>query len=537
LRWASVILLVTGLCSIQLLPFLDLLRHSQRTVELSAARWSMPAWGWANFLVPLFRTDPAPSGVAFQAGQAWTSSYYVSVAVWALALGGLRHARSARVWVLAAFLVIGLLLALGDHGLLFRWVRQAFPWANFMRFPIKFVALTTFTLPLLAAFGLGGSARESGPDKPRSHRSLLGVSAVLLLGIAAIVAWAYFRPLDEQDARTTLKSGLLRGLFLALIFGCLCSWTRMSKARARSLLGLAILGLLWLDVLTHAPWQNPSVPPTVYTPGLLTEQQMPARPQLGRSRALLTFEAMESFYKTGLADEAQGFLLKRLWLFENCNLMERLAKVDGFFSLFLAEERDVHFRLFAADNVIRPRLCDFLGVSHVTGQPGSFSWIYRDTHLPLITIGQQPVFLDAASTLTNLMSPRFSPREEVFLPLEVKPLVPAARATSGQVLTQVFSAHRIHLKVRAEEPSLVTLAQVHYHPWKAYLNGQPVRIWRANHAFQAVAVPVGEHELELRYEDAVFTWGAVTSALSLVLCGTLWWAMRDEAVLKPFGST
>ena len=46
----------------------------------------MPAWGWANLLVPMFRSVVSVSGVTFQIGQAWTSSYYLGVVTLWLAL-------------------------------------------------------------------------------------------------------------------------------------------------------------------------------------------------------------------------------------------------------------------------------------------------------------------------------------------------------------------------------------------------------------------------------------------------------------------
>ena len=63
LRLAWIILLVSGLSAIQLLPFLDLLAHSQRENNYAEISSAMPAYGWANFFVPLFRCYQSPAGV------------------------------------------------------------------------------------------------------------------------------------------------------------------------------------------------------------------------------------------------------------------------------------------------------------------------------------------------------------------------------------------------------------------------------------------------------------------------------------------
>src|SRR5205814_5216920 len=86
LRLLVVILLVAGLCAIQLLPFFDLLSHSQRDRSFSNTRWPMPGWGWANILVPLFHCFESFQGPFFQYGQAFLSSYYPGMPVMLLGL-------------------------------------------------------------------------------------------------------------------------------------------------------------------------------------------------------------------------------------------------------------------------------------------------------------------------------------------------------------------------------------------------------------------------------------------------------------------
>jgi uncharacterized membrane protein YfhO len=54
------------------------------------------------------------------------------------------------------------------------------------------------------------------------------------------------------------------------------------------------------------------------------------------------------------------------------------------------------------------------------------------------------------------------------------------------------------------------------------VDGKPVRLWRANHAFQALEVPAGRHEVKLAYEDRPFYGGTIVSALTLLSCGIGW---------------
>jgi uncharacterized membrane protein YfhO len=69
---------------------------------------------------------------------------------------------------------------------------------------------------------------------------------------------------------------------------------------------------------------------------------------------------------------------------------------------------------------------------------------------------------------------------------------------------------------------MVVIAQTYYPAWKAYVDGQATKLWRANYAFQAVQVPAGRHRIELRYEDKLFLIGALLSGLGITICVSLW---------------
>jgi uncharacterized membrane protein YfhO len=84
-----------------------------------------------------------------------------------------------------------------------------------------------------------------------------------------------------------------------------------------------------------------------------------------------------------------------------------------------------------------------------------------------------------------------------------------------------FLAQRVTAHVDAAAPGWVVIAQTYYHPWRAYVDGQPVHLWRANYAFQAVEVPAGSHELALVYEDQRFSIGVVISLAALLACAAL----------------
>ncbi|NBV25153.1 MAG: hypothetical protein EBS05_24940, partial [Proteobacteria bacterium] len=126
-RLLGIVALVTLLSAAQLLPFLDLLRHSQRDAGFGDSVWSLPAWGLANYLVPLFRCVLTSPGVPLHSGQNWTSSYYAGAGVVALALLAVLRVSDRRSRLLSLLAAIFLLLALGDGGLLFSAFKHVLP--------------------------------------------------------------------------------------------------------------------------------------------------------------------------------------------------------------------------------------------------------------------------------------------------------------------------------------------------------------------------------------------------------------------------
>src|ERR1035438_4325865 len=163
-RFLAMGILTAMVCAVQLLPFLELLAHSQRDSGYSASThdWCMPFWGWANFLVPLFRTSPTAQGLFLQNGQYWTSCYYGGIGTVLLAAIAVWRVRDWRVRVVAALVLLGLVLALGDATLLYRGLRACFPGLGFVRYPVKFVILVLALAPLLAAFGIAALEAQIG---------------------------------------------------------------------------------------------------------------------------------------------------------------------------------------------------------------------------------------------------------------------------------------------------------------------------------------------------------------------------------------
>ena len=540
-RFGLIVLTITGLTAVLLLPFLELLGHSQRTASYGSSEWSMPPTGWANLFVPLFHCFKTPAGPYMQYDQGMISSYYTGIGMLALAVFAVFRVRNWRVRLLGAIAVVSMILALGDAGYLYAWIKRFFSQIGFMRFPIKFVFPAIFSIPLLAAFAVR-EMLHAGRGKIRENaRRLFSIGFVFLLFITIALRIAQRNP-GEQPPWTVIKeNGLTRGAFLLVILGAFYALTKGVTNRTRWLLGIGSIVLLWLDVVTHAPSQNPTVERAVYEPGLQPIKELKPQPKLGDSRAMISFSATWQYHFTLLSDPYNTYLNDRLGLFSDSNLLDGVPKVDGFFSLYPQEEFEARTALYISTNVLpknylnekfltgemfhistnnfAANLADFVGVCQITA-PGKrpFDWEARSTYLPLVTAGQKPVFLDAAGSLQGLLDPAFDPRRVVYLPLQARTLVTITNQTSVRILSQTCSAHRVVFETEAKQPSMVVAAQTFYPCWRAYVDDQPVRLWRANHAYQALQIPAGRHKVELVYRDGRFLAGMGLSGITMLGC-------------------
>ncbi len=511
-RFPVIVGLVVALAAAQLLPFLHLAADSQRQAGYADLRWSMPGTGWTNFLLPMAFGTVRGEGIFFQNDQFWTSSYYLGMGTLWLALLAVWSARHRRVYLLAALAAVAVIFALGGHTPILPAIRRHFPQLGFVTYPVKYLLIVTFIAPLLAASSLS----RLQPQNNRRPIAVIGTILFLLLGAA--FAWASRHPDQPGDNHALLVNAGSRAVFLILTGIILIMLARGSKSEWFKAGMFALIFIAWLDVLTHEPAQNPTVAPNVYQPGLArAELAMQPQPELGGSRAMVSPKAYMDFIHMGLRDPKDNYLAKRLGYCGDCNLLDNVPKVDGFFSLTTRENNNLFSLLYGATNEF-PQLEDFMGVSHITAPDEMYHWRSRKTFLPLLTAGQKPVFLDDADALAALANRNFDGSKTVILPPEAKKFVMVTNQTEARVVDSKFEASRVGIEVDAAMPSLVVIAQTYYDEWSARVDGRPVPILRANYGFQAVQVPSGKHAIELVYKDAAFETGAIISIAAWLAC-------------------
>jgi hypothetical protein len=175
--------------------------------------------------------------------------------------------------------------------------------------------------------------------------------------------------------------------------------------------------------------------------------------------------------------------------------------------------------------------------------------LYRNRNpLPRAWLVKDHRVLDEKSILAILPGEGFNPRKEVLLEEDPGwatpnslPRRPRSRPRAGQAgepstlrsrataedgrtpnaiseLPEIVSEsnNRVGLHVRTKENAFLVLSDTYFPGWKAYLDGNPVKIFRANYNFRAVSVPPGKHEVKFVYHPVSIKLGLVVTLLGVI---------------------
>jgi len=520
-RTSLIILFVTCLSAAQLLPFGELLSCSDRNSSFEKGVWPIPTWGWANLFVPLFRSHATGCGVHFQYDQFFTSSIYSGVFLILLGVFSLLWCRDRRAWFLICAALFALLVSMGERGPVYSMLRHTFPPIGFMRYTSKFTIAMAFAWPLLGAFGLAALLRIHDHETMlRRFRVLAGGIVLTAVVVTAIVLFARYSPFPAEDWSKTLKNGTSRiGLLVAISLSLFVLF-RLQTHHRQWLLQCLIVLLLWMDYMTHMPPQNPTLDAEALTIDL--PKDLSPRPQLGQARVALTRRAINVFGHADTSNLTETFLCLRNGLVANANLVGKIPKSGGFYPLSINETAELGTRFYMTEDEPRPGLARFVGISQVISATNLLVWEPRHSYMPMVTAGQLPVFAGRNDILLGLTATNFSPETTVYLPEESRSEVTATNPVNARVLSSKIREHCIEAEVETTGPSMVVVAQTFYRAWHAVVDDQPVTLWRANHAFQALQVPAGHHRVRLVYQDRTFHLGTVISLLALALCAAMY---------------
>jgi hypothetical protein len=126
---------------------------------------------------------------------------------------------------------------------------------------------------------------------------------------------------------------------------------------------------------------------------------------------------------------------------------------------------------------------------------------------------------DDSAALKAVNSPTFNPQQELIVNDSSAP--PGSGATNGNKVELVrYEPKKIQVKAYAGVPSILLWNDRWSVNWHAFVDGAEVKLLRCNYIMRGVQIPVGPHQIEMRYaQPAKLLWVSfATLAVGIGLC-------------------
>jgi len=98
-----------------------------------------------------------------------------------------------------------------------------------------------------------------------------------------------------------------------------------------------------------------------------------------------------------------------------------------------------------------------------------------------------------------------------------------------------FDNENVTYESNASAAHVAVFSEIYYKDWKAYIDGKPAPIAKADYVLRALLIPAGKHTIEFKFEPkAYYTGSTITTIASaiitLLILGYIFWLVRPLIV-------
>lgn len=499
----GVIALAVALTAVQLLPTFELAGLSARA-EITFAKSSESSLQWRQLLILLVPKYFGASGaqgstywLAPSAWDYWETCLYVGIPGLVALAGAIPLARKNRsVAFLFGVCAFALLYALGDnfvfHSFFFHWV----PGFDKFRIPGRMSFLFTFAAAILGGFGLRALLESAASQAREFRRFLLGAAAL------GAVVWAaaqsgLFQPSANPQLYQQVHAFVVpeaTTAFVLILAVCAVLFLAGRKTIPASVGLAAILLLQVIDMNVFGSSQNSGdLSPDVY---------------YARTADLVNVikeDQKKEFFRVN-ARQGGAIIIDR-----NQGMVDRIFLMEGYTPLSLQ-------RIYPPAPAWST-ICDMLNAKYrirVDQAQRSMGLERAEGYLPRVFVVYDGRVMADSMVTPFMMGGSFNPARTVAL--EERPGLAVADTSYDAGWTAgitAYSENAMTVDVTTPKNGYLVLSEVFYPGWRATIDGQSERVYRADWNLRAVPVPAGRHTVELRFSPDSFRTGSWISALSL----------------------
>lgn len=511
LRFALGALLLMGsvagaLAAGQILPTLELTRFSHRAGGLSLREatelFPFRPVDLLGLLAPYWRGNPAQG--SFEVAQSrtlfWEGCIYVGLVALFLAAVGIWSCRQRpEARRLGGIGLVALLLALGASGGVYLLAWHLVPGMRFFRFPVRFLLVVQLALAVLAGFGLDTlRARVRDGKRHLLAAAVISLAAAdLLLFARAYIGWV--------DARAWMEPPPTARILHQLA----APGERVySLAHVTQSNGTPLFHFFWKNAYTQAKgWKGDM------TPYLEMRKLLAADGHLAWG--------LSHFADCGLLEGVLGItaragleeVLARAIVLDEDGAVMVMPGVASVLALYhvrwLLSPCELHDEALARRQTV-PFSCSPSGELHLYENRRALPRAYVTPYARVIGPPEGAENAFAFAVARGDLDPAWTTFLDAALPV-------AAGHTSGATV-RVTAARDglLRLEARLTGDGYLVVTDNYYPGWQATLDGEPVRVVRANLLSRALYAPAGRHQIEFRFVPTSFRAGLYLTLLALL---------------------
>ncbi|MCX5693459.1 MAG: YfhO family protein [Candidatus Omnitrophica bacterium] len=545
-----------GLASFQILPFLEFLKHTSRNLMdfNEASMWSLPVYALSDLFIPyLSESDYIYKN--YWTRQSWLLVYYMGIAVIIFAFIALKFDSTKRRKTIFYILALGLVLSFGRYTPFYYLLYNFLPGFSLSRYPIKFFFIVAFSLAILAGIGM---------DYYRQHARTNAdfgkfLKFILATGFAASFLYLVFS-LNFYGICDFLRDSILnvagnlggkkdnvgqlvlagghnikRGIGLFMFLSVVMFFGIKKRISMKAVLSFILLiALVDVFMANKNVYQNMSIKEFLKPGGSIEFlQHDKALFRIFDSPATLRqnmfvperdyFEGMSGLKERVASDRGVSFGIYDAYGYGSLYNRRHEEVLDIIGSRKTPDETNL-LNLLNVKYIISPKDLKINGYRMV--KKAEKANIYEnENYLPRAFLADKAIVIkDEKKILEFMKSKDFNPAREVILEEDFSYAADRAKRISREESVNIlkYSPNYVEIEAVAGESKFLILSDTYYPGWKAAVDEEPGKIYRADYILRAVYIKPGRHIVRFTYDPFSFRIGAIITLVTIGALLGLW---------------
>jgi len=537
-------------CSVQLIPFYELLSNSTRKGGLSyqeATTWSLAWKDFIQYFIPNiygnFQND-----VKYWANQSWLKTLYLGITPFVLSVFYFISKDKKRL-LLLLLMFISFVFALGDNTPFYKILYHIPPF-NSVRYPVKFLFIFFFVISITSGLGYEHLKRGIEENDPRIKKIIL---AIFYMGFIFALAWGFvalfnhdvysfferhnIKPDTYNDINYNIHN-IKRFLLFSFLFCTMLLVTLRIKYKRIAFLGIITLISLDLFLANYSCYNT-----TTWEEYLSKNEFVDKIRNNGTRRYIVSPETNYEF---------QVFPKDKMVLDSGYAALSGLYTVGGLEVLRVNNYENFMKILYSSKSVEEAkRYFDISGISYLITIHNIKDKEFR--RLKSIQVGGKSVYLyeyvaqpgrfllyrkanyasNDTAIMEKLQNKAINLKEELVIfsknhgdaksTINTKH-IDKNRKSSVELVS--YKPNKLVLDCEASDDAFLYVSDTFYPGWQAYIDGKETKIYRANLTFRAVEVPAGKHVVIFKYVPLSFYIGLCFTLIGIGL--SIYLVKRDK---------